>query len=306
MSGSSNLLLFDPSLTNIESDTDYAADTQRTGGVVTGQASGPLYNKQAAQASIVPYAMGNLLSTKGYTVSDSDPASFIIQLSNEFQNVVGINAQVGTSYAIVASDRNKIVTFSNASPVAVTIPQAGTTGALPNFANLFKTTLINLGAGAVTLTPTTSTVDGQTSITLQQNQGVTLYSDETNYFTYRGWFTVPAFTSYALSSNITITSAAAWSFTHGLGKAAKAFELYLKCLTAELNWSVGDMVRVSSDNAHGTNDQGAGAAILNGNTTTINGRFGSATSCFTINDHTTGQMTNITNSKWALVVAAWA
>jgi hypothetical protein len=32
-----------------------------------------------------------------------------------------INAQTGTSYTFVTTDRNKLVTFGNASPIAVTI-----------------------------------------------------------------------------------------------------------------------------------------------------------------------------------------
>jgi len=41
----------------------------------------------------------------------------------------GVNAQTGTSYTVVAQDQTKVITFNNASPVAVTLPSATT----PNF-----------------------------------------------------------------------------------------------------------------------------------------------------------------------------
>src|SRR5689334_14802974 len=39
-----------------------------------------------------------------------------------------VNSQTGTSYTFVFSDRGKLVTFNNASPVAVTLPQATAAG----------------------------------------------------------------------------------------------------------------------------------------------------------------------------------
>src|ERR1700761_7670627 len=65
-----------------------------------------------------------------------------------------VNAQTGTSYAIQSSDQGKIITGSNASSQAYTIAQAGT-----SFPAGWYTLLENKGAGALTLTPTTSTID---------------------------------------------------------------------------------------------------------------------------------------------------
>lgn len=87
-----------------------------------------------------------------------------------------VNAQTGTTYTILSSDLGKLVTFSNGSSVAVTVPQATSTfGAGASF------DVQNKGAGVVTLTPTTSTVNGSASISLAQNQGCTLTSDGTNW-----------------------------------------------------------------------------------------------------------------------------
>lgn len=94
----------------------------------------------------------------------------------------GVNAQTGTTYTVLTGDRNKLVTFNNASAVAVTLPQAGSAG----FADNYEFEVMNRGAGTVTITPTTSTIDGAATLTLAQFQSVRVYSDGTNYFSSRG------------------------------------------------------------------------------------------------------------------------
>lgn len=94
-----------------------------------------------------------------------------------------INAQTGTSYTYLQSDCGKLVTFSNAASQAVTLPQAGSGG---NFASGWFIDTSSLGAGTVTITPTTSTIDGAANLTLSQNDGLRIVSNGTNYFTVRG------------------------------------------------------------------------------------------------------------------------
>jgi hypothetical protein len=86
------------------------------------------------------------------------------------------NAQIGTNYTVLADDRFKLVTLSNASPVAVTLPEAvGTFGS--GWCAFFK----NAGAGTVTITPTTSTIDGGSSLVLTTGQCALVVSNGTNY-----------------------------------------------------------------------------------------------------------------------------
>lgn len=94
----------------------------------------------------------------------------------------GVNAQIGTSYTVAATDVQRLVTFNNASPVAVALPAATTAG----FGNGTKFSFKNLGIGPVTITPTTSTIDGTASLSLPQGQGDDIYSDGTNYSTQPG------------------------------------------------------------------------------------------------------------------------
>lgn len=105
-----------------------------------------------------------------------------ITTSGTITAAVTFRNNTATTDTIASTDCGTVVTESNASAVAVTLPQAGTTG----FASGFYYTQKNEGVGTVTITPTTSTVDGAASLTLLTNQSVDIYSDGTNYFTLPG------------------------------------------------------------------------------------------------------------------------
>lgn len=89
-----------------------------------------------------------------------------------------IDARSTVTETINDSDRGKIITFSNAGAVAASLAQAGTASA---FANGWFTDVVNNGAGTVTITPTTSTIKGTTTLVLTTGQGARIYSDGTNY-----------------------------------------------------------------------------------------------------------------------------
>lgn len=88
------------------------------------------------------------------------------------------NAQTGTTYTFLTTDRNDYVTGSNAGATAWTLPQAGSAGFASNFGLYFR----NLGAGLITITPTTSTINGAATQIVPQNWYGHLFSDNTNYF----------------------------------------------------------------------------------------------------------------------------
>lgn len=87
-----------------------------------------------------------------------------------------VNPQTGTSYTITFNDLYKLTTFSNSAATAVTLPQA--TG---NFGANVWLDVKNDGAGLVTITPTTSTIDGASFLILPQGYGCRIVSDGTNY-----------------------------------------------------------------------------------------------------------------------------
>jgi hypothetical protein len=96
---------------------------------------------------------------------------------------IAVNTQAGTSYTVLDTDRNKIATFSNTSAVAVTLPQAGATS---QFLSGWYAWFRNLNTGAVTITPTTSTIDGFASYKLRTGQSILVVSDGTNYLVHNG------------------------------------------------------------------------------------------------------------------------
>jgi hypothetical protein len=89
----------------------------------------------------------------------------------------GVNAQTGSSYTFVAADENKLVTFNNSGATAVTLAVATTAG----FTAGAEFHMFNIGAGTVTITPTTSTINGASTLVLNQSQGALIVSDGTNY-----------------------------------------------------------------------------------------------------------------------------
>lgn len=92
-----------------------------------------------------------------------------------------VNAQIGTTYTYLTGDRGKLVTHTNAAAITGTLPQAGA-----SFPAGWYVDVQNRGAGTLTITPTTSTLDGAASLALTTNQGVRIVSDGTNYYTQRG------------------------------------------------------------------------------------------------------------------------
>ena len=91
------------------------------------------------------------------------------------------NLQTGTTYTYVTADSTRLVSHSNAAAIAGTLPQAGV-----SFPDGWFTDVQNRGAGTLTITPTTSTIDGAATIVLTTGQGVRIASNGVNYFTQRG------------------------------------------------------------------------------------------------------------------------
>lgn len=108
-------------------------------------------------------------------------------VSTAFGKIVGgagVSSQ-GTSYTVVEGDQGKLVVATAA--ITVTTPTAATVG------SPFVFGVLNQAGADITIDGAGSeTVDGEATITLQDNEGVLLYTDGTNWFTVgRGLQTVP-------------------------------------------------------------------------------------------------------------------
>jgi len=72
MAGSNNFKQFNPNKNNQEDDATYLADSFRADGAAPGIFNKEVFNKFAYQMSSFVAAMGEMLSAKGYAVSDAD------------------------------------------------------------------------------------------------------------------------------------------------------------------------------------------------------------------------------------------
>lgn len=68
-----------------------------------------------------------------------------------------VNAQTGTTYTLQPSDNSKVVTCSNASAITVTVPSGLGAG--------FNCLVVQLGAGQVTFSPSSTTINNRQSHT---------------------------------------------------------------------------------------------------------------------------------------------
>jgi len=134
-------------------------------------------SSQIVAAPYTPENIANKDAASGYAGLDVNTK---LKLAEQ---ATSVDARTTTSEAISDSDRAKLVTFSNTSAVAATIAQAGAGGL---FVNGWYCDLVNENTGTVTLTPTTSTIDGNATLVLQRGEGVRLVSDGANYFTVAG------------------------------------------------------------------------------------------------------------------------
>lgn len=96
------------------------------------------------------------------------------------------NTVTGTPYSFVAADTTRVVVFNSASAIAASLPNGATFG----FGAGTMLSVVNLGAGAVTITCSSCTINGAGTLILSQNQGVDLY----------GGYGSPAVNYAALSS----------------------------------------------------------------------------------------------------------
>ena len=129
------------------------------------------------------------------------------------------NAQTGTTYTFVAADFTKLVTLSNASPVAVTLPLESS---VPWPAGT-QLRLLNQGAGTVTVAGAVGVTINGSPLTLGQYKGANLIKTGTNTWTFvpfasgvgaavysdanTGTYTGFAYKTYTASGTLTVTTA---------------------------------------------------------------------------------------------------
>lgn len=101
------------------------------------------------------------------------------------------------------------------------------------------------------------------------------------------------------SSNQTITLAGSLTIAHGLGSRPFGVIVEAICLTAELGYSINDIVIVDNGATSGV---GEGISIVT-DATNINVRYTSSAIAF--QNKTTGAYSNITLANWRYIFKAW-
>lgn len=130
---------------------------------------------------------------------------------------LGQNSQTGTTYTVLAGDMCSMTTFSNAASIAVTLPQGLNTTATSSYTTAGVVSFFrgwwafyhNLGAGTVTITPTTSTINGAASLTLTTGQGAIIANLNGNYIALRtgASSTAGTVTSVTCNGGVTVITA---------------------------------------------------------------------------------------------------
>lgn len=106
-----------------------------------------------------------------------DNGASVVPVSGVLEQAQPVNAQTGVSYTYLLTDRGKLVTRTNAAAMTDTLPQA--TGSFG--AGWFMLVENVSTSSRLTITPTTSTIDGAATLIVYPGQSVMVSSDGTNY-----------------------------------------------------------------------------------------------------------------------------
>lgn len=96
------------------------------------------------------------------TGSSADPSDLSVTDTQAMLATARINAQTGTTYTLQASDNGKVITCNNGSAITVTVPSGLGAG--------FNCMVIQKGAGQVTFSPSSTTVNNRQSHTKTAGQ----------------------------------------------------------------------------------------------------------------------------------------
>ena len=102
---SSNIKLFDENKGNMLSDTEFNISTQRLNGLQTGVASSQLQNKAMYQASLMAYAIAQLMLANGQNANDTDAVSTFV--NNLSASIVQKNLDKATKQDVEAGTAAK-------------------------------------------------------------------------------------------------------------------------------------------------------------------------------------------------------
>lgn len=124
---SNDFLQWNPSQINQQSSSAYLADSQRLNGAVSGLFPSILANKLFYQSTTMVAALGQMMSNKGYVISDADIAVLTTALANiltkaDFGSSAGTVCEGNDSRFFAAG--TKLWFYQNTAPIGWTIDSA--------------------------------------------------------------------------------------------------------------------------------------------------------------------------------------
>ena len=255
--------------------------------------------KNSAASGDVTFDPNSTETIDGVTTLIVHPGqTYIIQCDGSNWKSIGDNvlmkssaiASKTTSYTATTADRGKSIRFAGlAADATLSLPAAATCGDGFVLYVSNEDTTDAAPFGVIVDPSSTELIDGVSTRKGYTGTRVTLLCDGT------GWRTVSGNWSY-FSGNQTISSAGTFTLAHGLGVAPKRVWASLKCLTAEINYSIGDIVFQPMYDHNSTNIGIAAVA----DATNLTARIGSAANPFSLLNKTTGAATVLTNASWAI------
>lgn len=150
----------------------------------------------------------------------------IVEAAVDMDGIRGTRVVGGTTDVIASTDHGFAIAYSNATGVAASLAQAGTAG----LDDGWKTFVKNTGAGILTITPATSTINGAASLALANSLGAMIWSDGTNYHA----FVMPVSQPLLVARNLGDLGSAALALTNlGLDTGAIRTDISQSLSTAQ-------------------------------------------------------------------------
>lgn len=106
-----------------------------------------------------------------------------------------------------------------------------------------------------------------------------------------------------VSPSQVITSGGLLSLTHNLGVEPTDFVVILECTSAEFGISSGEKIVI---NVNLSGDSGDRGVVISPNSTTLEIKYGSASTCFSSIKFSNGNTGNLSNGKWLVKFIARA
>jgi hypothetical protein len=140
-----------------------------------------LTNHEQAFAALKAQATSTTAASTATTTTTVAAATETITIAQAMNIIGAVNDQTGvTAYQTQPADYGAFIVFNDASPVAVSL---STLSSSPGIQLPWFSTLINAGAGTVTVTPLSGLIDGAGSFVLTAGNGAAVAFDGVNFTT---------------------------------------------------------------------------------------------------------------------------